>query len=371
MINLVTMLNHKKLTLGIIALSILSSCEKNDIELINALDSDSNSALKSTVELSYEIYQPTSDNAYAEMKSSLIEIFHSNNSAAPIDLNKTVFLLEAGLSTLFEDHNYVNFDEQIEEVTSIEFSKNANFTTTAEVKANFTKVFNMIENTLNNNPSYSIDAIDISFENEDSAKVFFTAHAFYVINGNNVASVKSNSSYYWGMVPNAPYSAFAGTNYQCPLTPGTNGAFVNVGRQVRSVAPMNHVSANMITAYYNNFYMSTNPQHVVNRRLNGDYLVGGNHALDTAHRGSSIPASTCIPISNNNSGKAGQNQYAQAVVDQLYPFINKHVYWNGLISFRIYNSGAPDLAIWNYDTHLGAVAVTNPQSALSRGHLLL
>jgi hypothetical protein len=356
------MISSKNLITGIAILTVLSACEKQ-------YDYQQKSAeTKSTVDYPYEIYEPATDDPYAEMKSSLIHIFNNSDPNKAIDLNKTVFLLEAGLSALFEDYNYVNFDGQNEEGMAIEFTKNANFTTTGEVKANFTQVFNMIENTLNNNSFYSVDAIDIRFESEDASKVYFTANVVYAVNGSNAASANSNSSFYWGTVPNAPYSAFAGTSFQCPLVPGTNGAYENVTRQVRSVAPMNHVSPSMISAYYNNYFMSTNPTHVVNRRLNGDYLVGAAFALDTNHRGSNTSSTICIPVSNVNPGRAGQNEYAQAVVDHLHPFLGKHNYWGGLISFRMYNSGKPDLAIWNFDTFFGAVAVTN-QTPLNRTQL--
>lgn len=345
-------------------LFLTAACEKREAS------EDSLSTNKTTGHDPYEVYLPTTGDPYAEMKTGLLEVFDTSNSDTAIALDKSVFLMEAGLSALFPDAEFVEFDSLFTQSMDLEFSKSGNFTSMGELKTNFTEVFNGIEAALNQNDAYAVDAIDIRFASETGSTVFFTADVVYAVNGSGVGS---NSPYYWGPVPNAPYSAFAGSSSQCPFVPFTKGAWENVATQVRSVAPMNHPGPNLVTAYFNNYYMSTDPSVTGGgfRKLNGDYLVGWPNALDINHQGV-VPATTCIPISNPNPGRAGQNEYAQAIVDQLYPFVGKRNYWTGLISFRMRNIGTPGtIAVWVYDTYLGAAAVTDAQNALLRSDLNL
>lgn len=354
------MFKTKKLAYLCSALILFAACSKDGdtTKSKNALNEQISQ--QSQGEYPFEIYSPTTNDAYAEMKSGLLEAFNSSSESKAINVNKAVFLLEAGLSALFESDEYLDFDSTITEHVAIDLSFNENATTMGEVKSSFTEVYDAITLTLATNGSYTVDAVDIRYTTIDGTGIHFSANIVYVLNGSGISSISTNSPYYWGTVSSAPYSAFAGINSRCSFDPTTRGAWRNVTAQVKAVAPMINQSPSYHTAYFNNVYFTTDAASIAPNHLDGSYLLGFTNAPYPHHQGPT-PQATCVT-------KSEQNWYAQAIVDQLWPIVGKRNYWNGLNSFRV-KMDPGNSVFWVYDAHLAAVAVTDLNNQLQRSDL--
>jgi hypothetical protein len=146
----------------------------------------------------------------------------------------------------------------------------------------------------------------------------------------------------WGPVPAAPYSAWGGAQSSCPgYSFGTKGAWQNVERQVKAVTPKLHFPVTYKNlpgrSVRNVVSLSSTQGLIANRYLDGSYLYGGANALNINHVGSqpSQGPNSCVSI-------ADQNDYAQALANQLQQQVGKRYYWDGISSLTVALNGTYD-----------------------------
>lgn len=291
--------------------------------------------------LDYEIYDPNVDDEYAEFKNGIIAIFDGSNPGGETDINRAIWLYEAGMSALLRDTAYTDFDTIITDSRAVSFTVSENGKLMDSDFANeFAEDYDEVVAYKLQNPHLDYQFTDVQFVSIENGELNLKVVNHFYVNG-------TRNMWDAPLVPPATYGRRGGATLPCDQTPHI-GAWQHVQVQVRAVLPKTWyqgIGASNVVGFRSDSRFVTGRAYKVD--LNDEYLFGGANSL---HHPPIFDQTT--NQYQNHQGicvtPAEHDDYAQALADQLYDFMGKRYHWDDVHGLVIDRETVGITAFWHF-----------------------